>query len=468
MYRTVRAVMLGGAAAILAAAPAACGGSSANAEAAAGCPQRPTGTAATPTQLTMWAWQIDRKSLAARTDQFNATHPAIHVSVEGTADNQWVTSLHDHSALPDIAELGLGLGRLAVDAKAVIPAQDCFDAAHYSLTDFVPAYLALSKVGTTQWGFPLGYPPTVMYYNRAAFSRAGLDPDHPPATLAQLSQDAEALKGSGIAHPIAPFSLLLGLELTGTALTNAGNGHAGTATATALNTSTTAAAVTAITDLVRDGDVGPPPQTLTNHDALWDIRQIGAGQAAIAIHQGWDLQTISDALAGGQAPGVQLAVAPLPTLNGPGATSVKAPALYVSARSTEARRAAAWTFLRWFEEPAQQAALHASGGWFPTRLSAAGQPAAINWWKRYPLVGDAWAFVTGNTPATPTPFVGINDFENPAVINLFADVQNQKTTVDDSIRSAATRVDHDLSQYNADPVGFCWTQPLLHPDDTCG
>ena len=58
---------------------------------------------------------------------------------------------------------------------------------------FYPAFLVNSRADGKLWSVPFQRSTAVMYYNKAAFQDAGLNPDAFPKTWAELSQAAERL-----------------------------------------------------------------------------------------------------------------------------------------------------------------------------------------------------------------------------------------------------------------------------------
>ncbi|MEZ5247191.1 MAG: extracellular solute-binding protein [Acidimicrobiales bacterium] len=79
-----------------------------------------------------------------------------------------------------------------------------------------------------------------LYYNRTHFEEAGLDPDSPPQTLAEVRDAGRAIKAAGVATTPLSFlmqGLFVDTWLTGAdvALINADNGRAGNATEAIFN-----------------------------------------------------------------------------------------------------------------------------------------------------------------------------------------------------------------------------------------
>ncbi|GAA2387117.1 extracellular solute-binding protein [Streptomyces glaucosporus] len=75
--------------------------------------------------------------------------------------------------------------------------------------DFVPALASLGEIRHVQYALPFAADLQLLYYNRALFTAAGLDPDDPPRTWQELKLAATALKGAGVG---VPYGLPLGPE----------------------------------------------------------------------------------------------------------------------------------------------------------------------------------------------------------------------------------------------------------------
>ena len=96
----------------------------------------------------------------------------------------------------------VGTATMMQAKKAVIPVSDVFKQAGVPLDEkaFVPTiagYYSDAKTGHLI-SMPFNSSTPVLYYNKDAFKKAGLDPNQPPKTWADVEADAKKLKASGM------------------------------------------------------------------------------------------------------------------------------------------------------------------------------------------------------------------------------------------------------------------------------
>jgi sn-glycerol 3-phosphate transport system substrate-binding protein len=96
----------------------------------------------------------------------------------------------------------VGTATMMQAKKAVIPVSDVFKQAGVPLDEkaFVPTisgYYSDAKTGHLI-SMPFNSSTPVLYYNKEAFKKAGLDPNQPPKTWADVEADAKKLKASGL------------------------------------------------------------------------------------------------------------------------------------------------------------------------------------------------------------------------------------------------------------------------------
>ena len=96
----------------------------------------------------------------------------------------------------------VGTATMIQAKKAVIPVSDVFKQAGVALDEkaFVPtiaSYYSDSKTGHLI-SMPFNSSTPVLYYNKDAFKKAGIDPTHPPKTWGEVAADAAKLKAAGM------------------------------------------------------------------------------------------------------------------------------------------------------------------------------------------------------------------------------------------------------------------------------
>lgn len=94
---------------------------------------------------------------------------------------------------PDLVGLwSPGIAQFA-EKRAVMPLEPFMERAGMSKDDFIPAYLEVNTYRGELYGLPTTPATTALHWNKKMFREAGLDPEQPPRTLAELDAMAEAL-----------------------------------------------------------------------------------------------------------------------------------------------------------------------------------------------------------------------------------------------------------------------------------
>lgn len=435
------------------------------------CTAAPPGPGSKPVDITMWHFLDDfdgGPTLSAMVADFNRSQVSVRVHLRSFRNDDDLASNYLRLAsaqkqLPDLVDLHGDVTRTAIDGNMVVPVQACLDAHRQTLDDFLEAALAPTRIGPTQWGLPLGLRVPLFVYDRSAFHKAGLDPDRPPAALADLRADADRLHAAGVSDPMGFLHLYDLLATSGAEFTDAGEGHASRATQPMIDTST-ARSVISWSQQYLAAFPGPPPANATG-----DLQAIGAGKTAMTIHDSSDLPIAATALAQGQAPGVAVGVAPVPSLDGRPAIRPYAAGLFLS-RGPDARVAAAWEFLDWLVAPSQQARFHEGSLFFPTRRSAGHDPTLLAYWGGLPLLAEAWK-VMESARVVPEPLIGpLKEVLTDLDIN---EVLMRKMSLDEAFAGAPGRIARNLQAYDRNPLAYAAcavavTARNQPPSDQCG
>ena len=399
---------------------------SAPASLAAQCPNGVVAQSAQkPVQITMWhsMAQANLDTLVKLTNQFNASHPDIHVNLVN--QTSYTDTLTKYKATlgggprPDLVQIQDVDQQLVIDSKSVLPAQACFEAKHVDTSDFVPRAISYYTVRGVEYGIPFAMSNPILYYNKAAFQKAGLDPNKPPATLDELRQAAQKIVSSGAAkYGIAlkndPWHLEEWSAMAGALYANNGNGRDKRPTAVEFGGPTGQQIYSWIAGMARD-----KLAESTSSTGFDNLLSIPNNVAAMTIDTSAALGTIFQVLGSGQYKNVELGVAPLPGPVAAGPTIQAGSSLFVVSGTSPAREEAAFTFAEWLSEGPQQAIWAAGTGYVPVRTSAASQPTLQQAWAARPQLRIAYDQILNgaNTQAAQGPVIGDMEGVRTAVEN---------------------------------------------------
>lgn len=163
-------------------------------------PLTPTSAPGGVTRLTLWHAYGGAlgKSFEALVQEFNQAHPAIQIepSYGGTLftmREKLVAAIAARSA-PDIAQIDQFWSSELADAGAIVSLDDFLanDPALNRADIWDKAWQTASYQGKL-WSMPFALSNIALYYNKALFQQAGLDPNQPPVTWEMLAAAARQL-----------------------------------------------------------------------------------------------------------------------------------------------------------------------------------------------------------------------------------------------------------------------------------
>ena len=159
--------------------------------------------AAEPVQLSFW-YPVDlggglAKVIDGSVGDFNKTHPDIQVTATYTGNYdvtlQKIQASKLAGTLPDVAVTEISSVPVLAALGAAQPIDELIaSSGDKKLLDrFWPSMLLNCTYGGKVYGVPFQRSTPVMYYNKDAFSEAGLDPERPPVTWDELISVAQKL-----------------------------------------------------------------------------------------------------------------------------------------------------------------------------------------------------------------------------------------------------------------------------------
>jgi sn-glycerol 3-phosphate transport system substrate-binding protein len=462
MYRVVpRFAAVGVAAALALTGLAVPGAGAAPAQASTKCPLSALKNAKSkPVEITYWhsAQRANEETLQRLTERFNSSQSDVRVTLVN--QTTYVDTINKFRAglssgdLPDLVMIeDTGLQQM-IDTQAVLPAQACVKADKYDLSDNLKRVTDYYSVKGTLWPMPFNVSNPVFFYNKKAFQTAGLDPNNPPKTLAEVKTAAQKLKDAGVVSQagfgmkLDPWYLEQWSALAGKTYVNNNNGRKSRATATTFDNATGKEIFTFMNDMVKQGlartNPNEGPQQYDN------LLGIGNGNFGMTIDSSATLGTIQQVLAGGEYPNVELGVAPMPGPKGKGGVLVGGAANYISSKSSPEKQAAAWQFTKFLNEPESQADWSVGTGYVPIRQSAANLPQLQQRWAEVPGFKVAYDQLVGGVAnaATAGPVIGDYQGVRDAVLNteqqMFAG-----TSPSAALKQAKQDANAKIEEYNS-------------------
>lgn len=151
-----------------------------------------------PVTISFWVRAADQGFVQPVVKAYNATHKN-HVNLTIIPNDQFVTkfaSASSNGVAPDVVAIDL-VYMPAFDAAGQMT--DITDKAK-SLSFFnqlSPSHIRLSTYQGKIYALPFSAESSVLLYNKGLFKKAGLDPNNPPKTWADIEQDAAKIRALG-------------------------------------------------------------------------------------------------------------------------------------------------------------------------------------------------------------------------------------------------------------------------------
>jgi multiple sugar transport system substrate-binding protein len=391
-YRTVAAV----AAAFLLTAASGCGDDQATGGGS-------TATADDGATLTLWTRAATESMSKAYADAYNATHKN-QVQVTAYPNEEYPAKLASAAgakALPDLFAADVVFAAQYASQGLWLDITDRFGA--LDVKDKVaPAHVRAATWEDRTFAVPHTIDMSVMLYNKELYTKAGLDPAKPPATLTEFAEHARKIDKLGGDVNGTYFGGNCGgcVEFTFWPSVWAGGGDVLDADGTTAKVDSPAMAeVFALyRSLYEDGAAAPASKDEAGPTWLGALQ---SGKVGIAPGPSVWLGLIEEK-------GVEMGVAPIPGLTGGESTFVGGDAIGIGATSGKA--AQAWDFLSWTMSDEAQVEVVAKNKGVPTRTDLASNKYSQAD-ERVVLINSLMA--KGRTPYAKNFNASFNDPQSP-------------------------------------------------------
>ncbi len=398
-------------------------------------------------------------------DKYNASQTKYLVQAVAQPDydatiNKLNTSLAG-GELPNVVQVyDIGTQRM-IDTQKVVAVGDLITKDKLDvLKDLEPAVASYYTIGGKLWSMPFNSSAPVMYFDKAAFREAGLDPNKRIWTYDELAVAAKKLTKkdadgkvirAGIGFTLYSWILEEELATQGALFADPGNGRKQRATKLVFNNPAGVAWLNFLKRTLDDGsgrsfgiDGGA---NSTARDAAFVNGDSAITFNSIASLRGY-LKNSTDA---GKGVDVGTAFIPRPT-GAKGGVIIGGASLWITNTGTTDEQAGAWDFVKFTSRPDIQAFFSSNTGYYPTRKAAYAEPEMKDTLAKYPQfqVAVDELRTTAASPATQGAVFGtfVKTRSNvQAAMEQF--LSGKFPTAQAALDDAAKKSSAELAEYNA-------------------
>lgn len=431
------------------------------------CPVDALESSGAPVHLQFWhtMQSAQGEALAELTSRFNDSQDGIVVELvnqngyEELIDKYFQSSPEDR---PHVVQMPEYMLQQMADANTVVTTTACIQASGFDISPFLPRAMFAYQTGGVQWAMPFNISSPVLYYNRAMFEEAGLDPDRPPVTLEELREYSQQVVDSGA----AAFGIALDsgvnsgggwfleqwLARAGLPYADNGNGRQGRASQVLFDTPEAAEMLTFAQALVEDElavYVGEDPRGIDGLLRMADPER----PAAMTIATSGALGGVLDFVEGGAIAGItsdDIGVGPMPGPSDTPSAIIGGAALYIVRDRGDAEAAAAWEYIQFLVGAESQSYWAAESGYAPIRDDATGvDPLATTFADdpRFRVAYDQINFAAEDFTAVG-PVLGPLRQVRQVTAQMMADIYNG-TPVEDALAAAAEQANLLIIDYES-------------------
>ena len=365
--------------------------------------------------ITLWHSMGGRNGVAlnALVERFNAQQKG-KAKVEAIFQGPYNDTLSKLKAsiqskqLPEIVQVNEIGSHLVYDLKITVPYADLAKKYGYATDDLLKGISAYYTIDGKLVSMPFNASAPMLYYNKTAFKEAGLDPDRPPTTLAEVRAAAEKLvvkSGNrttryGYTSAVDGWLLEQLVARAGLEYCNNSNGRNGLATAVQWDQPAIRGIVRWWGAMMRDG-VGLNAGR-NNDDA---IAAFTSGRAAMLMFTSANMRDMI------KSSKFEVGVAnyPAPEAGMNGQVLNGGASIWVVAGLTPAKERAATDFLAFLGSPEAQATWSTATGYIPVNAKAVDLPEFKEAVKANPEFAKPAAQLSNvaSTPASRGCFMGV-------------------------------------------------------------
>ena len=441
------------------------------------CPLDALDEATGPVEITLWYGGIGgvtKETMENMVDAFNASQDQVKVTASDQGNSYAEVYRKFESAasantdqLPDIVLLENTQLQVLADGGLILPAQSCMEAVHYEITDIEPAVRSAYSVDGVLYPGYANVSSQVLYYNKAHWVDAGLDPAAPPQTLEEIDEQAKKLKAAGVSE--RPFAFKISatvfenwLSGDGVDVVNNNNGHDGQATEATFDTPE---ARETLALLQRMNDEGLVNVFASTEGGVDQYLALATQQSSMLIETSGAAVNIAEAL-GGNLTAADVGIdfdaslvdrtqlvpgtGKFPGLQAAGQVHPGGGGFFMVDTAPPEEQAGSWQFLEFMLQPENAKEWHTHGSYLPIVKSVGDEPDVQAFWKDEVagvLLKTAVDQLADADPDEPGPLIGPYADFTDHLENAIEGVLLSGADVEDALGTAQDEVTASLDRY---------------------
>ncbi|ODS50708.1 MAG: sn-glycerol 3-phosphate transport system substrate-binding protein [Halanaerobium sp. 4-GBenrich] len=394
-------------------------------------------------------------------EEFNSSQDQVEVKAQYTGSyNDTLTktqSAVQTGTAPHIIQIYEIGTQMMLDSGIIMPIEDLGkEVAGDNSFDWDKFLVPVSNYYTIDGklnSMPFNSSTPILYYDRDAFEEAGLDPNRPPQTFAELKEYARKLtiknddgtvERYGFTQGIVGWFVEQMVANQDATLVNNDNGRSARATASNLNEEAAVRFVKLWKEMVDEG-------IMLNPGRGWDgaNQAFSSGRAAMLIES---TSSVAGFTENAEAAGFELGTGflPRPAAANRGGVIIGGASLWTIADHPEEELKATWEFLKWLSEEEQQVYWFENTGYFPVTKAAVEREMNNKFFAENPNYLTAFLQLLLSKKAVSTQGALIGTFPE---VRQIVEESVEKTlegnmTPQAAMDEAAERVNKSLKEYN--------------------
>ena len=389
---------------------------------------------------------------------FNAAHQG-KIEVAASYQGDYDATIAKYKAAvqqkntPELVQIYDIGSRFMIDSKQTLPMHQFIEADSWDTSVIEPNIANYYSIDGKLASMPFNSSMPLLYINKEAFERAGLDPNDPPSNLDEIAEYAEKLTVKDASGHVTQYGFgaaIYGwfveqlLAQDGKQYCDQDNGRKALASKVLFDSPEGVRIAQWWTELVNAGYA-------TNTGRKTDDAQAAFKSGTVAMH----LES-TGALRGyldAAKDKFTVVTAPFPKLSAAssGGPIIGGASLWInSVGHSDAEKRASWEFVKFAASAQQQAQWHVGTGYFPVNRGALQEPVHKDWIAKYPQFGTAIDQLHATQPSVASAgcILGVMPQARQAAENGLEKAITGGAQPEQAMKDAATSIQPEIDNYN--------------------